>query len=42
MNDGVMLTGISNAMLVSYRFLGEAERLADDFNKEVSFFREFF
>ena len=30
--DGVMLTGLSNALAVIYRFLSEKERLAGDFD----------
>ena len=42
LHDGVMQSGISNAMVVTYRFLGEMERQVGDFDKEASFFRSFF
>ena len=41
-HNGLMQTGISNAMIVIYRFLGEKERLVGDFNKDVDFFWGFF
>ena len=39
--NGVMTTGLSNAILVIYQFLGDAERRVQPFDKTTEFYAAF-